>query len=342
MVRGVACGLGAALLFGLSTPLAKLLLPESGPFMLAGLLYMGSGLGLLALAPFDRARIEAPLQRADTGPLLGMILAGGIAAPLLLMFGLGRLPGSTASLLLNLEAPFTIALAVAVFGESLSRREVAGSAAILLGGVALGMQDGPGRLQLSGGLAVAGACLGWALDNNLSQRVSLHDPVAVVRVKSLVAGAVNLAVAVALGHRFPPLPALAGALAVGFLGYGASIVLHLRAMRELGTARQSALFATAPFAGALAAGPLLGERPTALGLGAGVTMLLGVGIMLRARHGHDHAHVQTEHVHAHVHDDHHLHPHEESVNGAHSHLHRHPALTHDHPHLPDAHHRHEH
>jgi len=341
-MKGPVSGLGAALLFGLSTPIAKLLLPGSGPFMLAGLLYLGSGLGLLVLAPLRGTPCEAPLGREDTAPLLGVVVAGGVVAPLLLMYGLGRLPGSTASLLLNLEAPFTIALAVLVFGESLAPSEALGAGAVVLGGAALGLPGVLGGFEAMGVLAVAGACFGWALDNNLSQRLALHDPVAVVRVKSLVAGAVNVVLALALGERIPSAPALLGALVTGLLGYGMSIVLHLRAMREVGTARQAAFFATAPFAGACAALPLLGEHVSVRELGAAAAMAVGVAMMVRARHGHGHEHDAMEHEHAHVHDEHHAHVHEGPVSGSHSHPHQHAPLVHDHPHLPDAHHRHAH
>ena len=341
-MNGAASGLGAAVLFGLSTPIAKLLLPNSGPFMLAGLLYLGSGLGLLALAPLRGTPGEAPLGREDAVPLLGVVVAGGVVAPLLLMYGLGRLPGSTASLLLNLEAPFTIALAVLVFGESLGPREALGAGAVVLGGAALGLPGVLGGFQVVGALAVAGACVGWALDNNLSQRLALHDPVAVVRVKSLVAGSVNVILALALGERIPGGPALLGALVTGLLGYGMSIVLHLRAMREMGAARQAALFATAPFAGACAAVPLLREHVGLREVGAALAMAIGVAVMVRARHGHLHEHAGLEHEHAHLHDEHHLHRHEEVLGEPHSHPHLHSPLVHDHPHLPDTHHRHAH
>jgi drug/metabolite transporter (DMT)-like permease len=336
-VRGAAIGLGAALLFGLSTPVAKLLLPGSGPFMMAGLLYLGSGLGLLALGPILPRRREAPLGRGDAAPLLGVVLAGGVIGPVLLMFGLGKLPGASASLLLNLEAPFTMGLAVIAFGESLERAEIAGAAAVVAGAAALGLQGPLGEVHALGALGVAGACLAWAVDNNLSQRLSLHDPVAVARVKCLVAGCANVLLAIAVGERLAGGRALAGALATGFLGYGVSIVLHLRAMREVGAARQAAFFATA-----LAAVPLLSERLPSRAVGAALVMAFGVVVMLRVRHSHGHVHEALEHEHAHAHDEHHRHDHEGAVSEPHSHPHVHALLAHDHPHLPDAHHRHRH
>ncbi len=339
---GAAVGLAAALLFGLSTPVAKLLLPGSGPLMTAGLLYLGSGLGLLALQPFRDGRREAPLRRADAVPLAAVVLAGGVAGPALLMVGLSRLPGSSASLLLNLEAPFTIALAVIAFREALGRAELAGAGAVVLGAALLGSRGSPGDVQAVGALAVAAACLAWAVDNNLSQRLALHDPVAIVRTKSLVAGAANVALALAAGERLPGGAATAAALATGVVGYGVSIVLHLRAMRDLGAARQAALFATAPFAGALASVPILGERLPARSVAAAAAMAIGVATMLRARHSHRHVHEALEHEHAHEHDEHHAHVHEGPVSEPHSHPHVHATLAHDHPHLPDAHHRHRH
>lgn len=340
--RGAAVGLGAALLFGISTPVAKLLLPGSGPFMMAGLLYLGSGLGLAALEPLRRNGREAPLGRGDALPLLAIVLAGGVAGPALLMCGLGRLPGSSASLLLNLEAPFTIALAVLAFRESLEGAELAGAATVVIGAVALTVRGPVGGVHLTGALAVVAACFAWAVDNNLSQRLALHDPVAIARVKSLVAGGVNVALALALGERPPAGGAWIAALATGFLGYGVSIVLHLRAMRDIGAARQAAFFATAPFAGALVSVPILGERLSPRAVGVAVVMAIGVMMILRVRHSHRHVHERLEHDHAHGHEEHHQHVHAGRVSEPHSHPHAHPALTHDHPHLPDVHHRHRH
>jgi drug/metabolite transporter (DMT)-like permease len=342
LTPGAVRGLGAALLFGLSTPVAKLLLPGTGPFMVAALLYLGSAAGFLLLGSLRPRGGEAPLRRADVPLLAAVTATGGIVAPVLLMLGLSRLDGTSAALLLNLELPLTIALATGFFGESLTRREVAGAAAVLAGGVLLGSGGAGGGADVVGALAVGGATLGWALDNNLSQRLSLRDPVAVVRVKALVAGAVNLGLALLVGERLPSPGAIAGTLVTGFLGYGLSIVLHMLAIRELGAARQGTLFATAPFAGALAAIPILGERLSALQLVAAAAMALGVAVMLRARHGHEHAHERLEHEHLHVHDAHHGHPHSGPIAEPHSHRHVHDPLVHDHEHTPDAHHRHGH
>ena len=329
-----ALGLLAAALFGAGAPLAKLLLPGASPVLLAGLLYLGAGAGLLPL----RSRREARLARSDAPALLGVILFGGVAGPVLLLWGLSRLSAVSTSLLLNLEAPLTIALAVAFFGEHLGRLEALGALLIVAGGALLGFE--PAQPSAEGAVAVALACLCWAVDNNLTQRLSAKDPLQVVRIKSLAAGAVNLALGLAAGAAFPAPRVLAAALALGAVSFGASLVFHLRAQRALGAARQSALFATAPFVGALVAVPLLKEALGAPDLAAGALMLVGVALLVRARHGHAHTHAPVEHEHLHAHDEHHQHAH--GSDDPHSHQHRHDPLTHEHPHVSDAHHRHKH
>lgn len=340
--RGALTGLLAAALFGASTPVAKLLLPDTGPLILAGLLYLGAGAGLLVAAPRRRREAEAPIRAADLPVLSAVIVAGGVVGPVLLVAGLGRLAGGTAALLLNLEAPFTVALAILVLGEQLSRRELLGAATIFAGAAALAWVPGEGRVDPIGVACVAGACAAWACDNALSQRLSIRDPVAVARVKGLAAGAFDLALGLLVGERFPSTAHAIGALATGALGYGVSLVLHLLAVRALGAARQAAYFATAPFIGALAALPLLGERLGALQVGAGALMGAGIAALVWTRHAHAHAHDALEHEHAHVHGAHHAHVHDGPADEPHSHPHRHAALVHDHAHLPDAHHRHHH
>jgi drug/metabolite transporter (DMT)-like permease len=323
----------AAALFGAATPAAKLLVPGAGPLSLA----------LTVFATLRRGD-EAPLRRGDLGSLVPMVLAGGVAGPLLLVIGLGRVSALTASLLLNLEAPFTMGLAVLAFGDHLGPREAVGAAAIVTGGVALGFAPGPltVRPDVLGVAAIAGACAAWALDNNLAQRLALKDPVSVARAKTLAAGVISVALAIASGDHLPRLGVVLGALAVGAVGYGASIVLHLVATRGIGAARQAALFATAPFIGAVASVPLLGDRIAPRDAIAGALMAAGLSLVLRARHAHAHVHEALEHEHAHVHDEHHRHGHAGPVTEPHSHAHVHAALVHDHPHLPDAHHRHGH
>jgi drug/metabolite transporter (DMT)-like permease len=348
-LRGAALGFTAAALFGVSAPLAKPLLAEAGPLTLAGLLYLGGGLGLtlyrLGLRGLGRrVAQEAQLDARDGVLMAGITVLGGVLGPSLMLLGLGRLPAISASLLLNLEGVFTIGLAVLLFREHLGVGVGLAAGAILMGAVLLGLGPGPVAWDLVGVLALAGACLSWALDNNLTQRVSLKDPVVVVQVKALGAAAGALLLAWAVGQPFPPAETLWKPLLLGAASYGASIVLDTYALRLLGAAREAAFFATAPFIGALAAIPLLGERLTPVQLAAGALMACGVVLLLRERHGHEHVHEALAHEHLHVHDAHHQHPHPPGMDARepHSHAHVHVPLVHDHPHVPDAHHRHPH
>lgn len=348
---GVLCGLLAAALFGASAPVAKRLLQSADSLLLSGLLYLGAGVSLTlfrVVQPQKAARREAALRRGDLA-ILGLIVAlGGVCGPLLMLTGLRRLDGVPAALLLNLEAPLTIAVAVALFGEHLGRREAGSAFLICLGAALLAYRPAALRVEWWGAAAIAGACLCWALDNNLTQRLSLRDPVALVQGKTLGAGACSLGLALLLGQRLPDLGTVAVALCLGAASYGLSVVLDAYALRLLGAAREAALFATAPFVGALLAVPLLGERPTGLQVGAAGIMVLGVWLLLRARHAHLHTHERLSHEHSHIHDEHHQHSHppgmavEPGIDSRHSHPHEHAPLTHDHPHVPDAHHRHAH
>lgn len=342
-LRGAGYGLLAAALFGLSTPLAKRLLGQIEPQMLAGLLYLGAGLGLTLWRWVRPPSEEAPVQRADLGPLAGVVLAGGLVAPVLMLIGLGRVSGLVGSLLLNLEAPFTIMLAL-LFGEHLGRYGAMAAVCVVAGAGLLKLQPGGLGADGWGVLALAGACLCWAIDNNLTQRLSMRDPFAVVRIKTLAAGSINLALALLLGAHWPSGPVLLAALALGCVSYGVSVVLDAFALRLIGAAREAAFFATAPFVGAVASAGLLGDRLHASdGLAMGV-MGLGVVLLLRERHGHVHRHEVIDHEHAHTHDEHHQHVHGpgDPPGDKHSHAHRHAPLQHDHAHVSDLHHRHKH
>ncbi|HUS24270.1 MAG TPA: DMT family transporter [Candidatus Binatia bacterium] len=340
---GIAAALGAALLFGAGTPLAKTLLDSMAPWLLAALLYLGSGLGLLAWRALRRAP-RAPLPRGDAPWLAGAVLAGGVIAPVLLMYGLGGMPASGASLLLNVEGLFTAMIAWFAFRENFDRRIALGMLAIVAGAVVLGWpsQMQPGALWPA--LAVLGACLAWGVDNNLTRRVSLNDATWIAAVKGLSAGGVNLAIALALGATLPRLPEIAGALAIGLFSYGISLTLFVLALRQLGSARTGAYFSVAPFFGALIAIVLLGEPASARLAVSGALMALGVWLHLTERHSHEHLHEPLEHEHEHEHDEHHRHEHDPPVPPGvrHTHRHRHERLTHAHPHFPDAHHRHPH
>lgn len=341
--RGAILGLLAAASFGLSAPVAKRLLADLSPQQLAGLLYVGAGVALTVYRGLRRATDEAPLQRSDAPTLTLLVLCGGIAGPLLMLFGLQRTTAVTGSLLLNLEAPFTIALAVLLFGEHLGRRAAMAIVLVLAGVAVLGFHGGSQGTDLIGAALLAAACAAWALDNNLTQRLSLRDPIAIVRVKTLVAGGANLTIGVLLGG-WPDVRVVAIAMTLGAVSYGASVVLDAYALRLIGAAREAAYFATAPFMGALASTVVVGERIAVSDAIAMAVMAGGIALLLRERHGHTHVHEPIEHLHVHVHDEHHRHEHDaaDPPGEPHAHTHTHARLEHDHEHVPDLHHRHEH
>ncbi|MBN8475491.1 DMT family transporter [Sulfuritalea sp.] len=339
---GIAAALGAALLFGAGTPLAKWLLDAVSPWLLAGLLYLGSGLGLTLY----RALRRAPAVRLAPGDALwfgGAILAGGIVGPVLVMVGLAGMPASDASLLLNAEGVFTALLAWFAFRENFDRRIALGMAAIAAGAIVLSW---PGEARFAGlwpTLAVLGACLAWAIDNNLTRKISATDATWIAAIKGSAAGAVNLMLAWSLGASLPPLPAVAGAMTVGLLAYGVSLALFVVGLRHLGAARTGAYFSVAPFFGAVVA-VAMGDALTLRLLAAGALMALGTWLHLTERHEHQHAHPALLHDHEHVHDEHHRHQHEAPVTPGtrHRHPHWHEPLAHSHPHYPDELHRHGH
>lgn len=345
---GALMALASAALFGLSTPLAKLLLGGGvDPWLLAGLLYLGAGAGLgfvwVAARGRGGAPAEAPLRGPDLPWLALVVLAGGMAGPLLLMLGLARTPASTAALLLNLEGLATLGLARLVFKENVDRKLASGAVAILAGAALLSWRGGPPGASL-GVLAILAACLAWGADNNLTRKLSSADPVQIAALKGVVAGLANLALATASGARLPPAPRLAEAGVIGFFGYGVSLVLFVHALRRLGTARTGAYFSTAPFLGA-GVSLLVFREPLTWQIGAAaVLMAVGVHIHLSERHDHAHAHEALDHEHRHVHDEHHQHAHGpgDAPGEPHSHWHHHAPLRHKHPHHPDLHHRHDH
>lgn len=341
--RAIGVALSAAILFGVGTPFAKLLLGETSPWLLAGLLYLGSGLGL-ALLRLARRAPPVVMAAGERGWLAGAVLSGGLVGPVLLMWGLSAMPASGAALLLNAEGVFTALIAWFVFNEHFDRRIAAGMALIVAGAAVLAW---PRELHFGSvlpALAVLGACLAWGIDNNLTRKVSLTDASFIAMIKGLVAGSANLLLALGAGAQMPGAGIVLGAGLVGFLSYGVSLVLFVVALRHLGTARTGAYFSTAPFAGALLALPLLGEPLTAQLAAAGALMAAGVWLHATEWHAHEHAHESIEHSHEHTHDEHHQHEHPDHVPAGtrHTHLHRHDPLTHTHPHFPDAHHRHRH
>jgi drug/metabolite transporter (DMT)-like permease len=347
---GPLLALGSAFLFGASTPIAKLLLGITDPLLLAGLLYLGSGVGLALTTAaghsFGLVRPEAPLRARDLPWLAAIVMFGGILGPALLMSGLTLTPASSSALLLNTEGLATMAIAWLVFRENVDRRIFLGAMAILAGAILLSWPEGGiTSAQLNrGSVLIVLACITWGIDNNLTRKLSAADPLQIAMIKGLVAGAVNVALALARGAPLPGVTPLAAAAAVGFLGYGVSLVLFVLGLRHLGAARTGAYFSTAPFIGAALALPLFGEPPTLPLVGAALLMGIGVYLHLAETHEHEHLHEPLEHEHGHVHDAHHQHRHApgDPPGEPHSHPHRHSRVLHKHPHYPDLHHRHEH
>ena len=346
---GIVSAVTAAVLFGASTPLSKLIVGRMDPVLLAGLLYLGSGSGLtlwwLAGRRLNRRMSrEADLKLNDLPWLAGAILTGGVAGPVLLMLGLKTTPAASASLLLNLEGVFTATLAWFAFKENFDRGILAGMAAITAGCAVLSWSGGEMSFISWGALAVIAACLAWGIDNNLTRRVSAGDPLQIAAAKGLVAGSVSLVAALLMGAELPEPEMILAASVVGLFGYGISLVLFVLSLRRLGTARTGAYFSVAPFVGAAFSIVFLKENVTVPFLIGASLMAIGVLLHLAECHGHEHSHDAMEHEHNHLHDEHHEHDHEESVlpREAHSHPHEHCELLHSHPHYPDIHHRHGH
>jgi drug/metabolite transporter (DMT)-like permease len=340
--------MGAALLFGASTPVAKVLLGEGvSAQLLAGLFYLGSGLGLGVLLVGRRlmraVAAEAGLRVSDLPSLTVAVLLGGALAPVLLMAGLARTTAAAASLLLNLEGLVTMAIAWLFLRENVDRRLLLGAFAILAGAVVLSWTGGSVRPDL-GALLVAGACVAWGIDNNVTRSLSRADPMQIAAVKGLVAGSANLALALLTHAPVPGTATVTAAMLTGFLSYGVSLVLFVLGLRNLGTARTAAYFSTAPFIGAALAVGLFSEPLTGRLVAAGALMGIGLYLHLREQHVHTHTHEEMEHEHRHVHDEHHQHAHSpaDPPGEPHSHRHRHAPLTHSHAHFPDLHHRHGH
>ena len=336
---GVVAALIAALLFGASAPVSKWLLQQTSPWILAGLFYLGSGIGLSTYRVLTRAQTVS-LKRGEAGWLAGAVLTGGVVAPVLLMYGLTGMPASGAALLLNAEGVLTALIAWVVFKENFDRRIALGMLAIAGGALILSWPDEARFAGALPALAVLGACLCWAVDNNLTRKVALADATWIAAVKGTVAGSANLALGLTVGAQLPALWGNLAAMVVGLLAYGLSLVLFVVGMRHLGTARTGAYFSIAPFFGAILA--VAGGEPVTLPLlVAGGLMALGIWLHLTEEHEHPHAHEALEHSHEHSHDEHHQHAHESPVPPGvnHTHLHRHEPMVHTHAHFPDAHHQ---
>lgn len=339
---GITAALLSAVMFGLTLPVLKVGFGDANPWLLAGLLYLGSG-GGLAVWSTVRGRTWT-VARRDLPWLAGAVIAGGIVAPVLLLLGLRDIPASTASLFLTCEGMFTSVLAWTAFREHYDSRVVLGFIAIAGGAIVLALV--PGSLQptpLLPAALVLAACLAWGVDNNLTRVVALADPIQIAATKGLVAGLTNTVLAVSMGAHLPSWSSAAMAGGIGFAGYGVSLVLFVVALRDLGTSRASAYFSIAPFIGVLVSVTVLREPFTPAIAMAGVFMGVGVWLHVTEHHSHDHVHDELEHEHSHHHDEHHdHHDSEPTPPGTHAHVHVHKPLRHRHPHFPDAHHRHDH
>jgi drug/metabolite transporter (DMT)-like permease len=344
--RGPIYALVAAFLFGVSVPIAKLLIGSVDPLLLAGLLYLGSGIGL-GITWIVRRRStarEASLTRKDMPWLLGACLAGGVVGPALLMFGLTTVNGASASLLLNFEGVFTALLAWFVFKENFDSRILFGMILITCGGILLSW-NGQSLTGLNWGLlAVISACFAWGIDNNLTRKISTSSPIQITAIKGIVAGGVNTLLALMLGAKLPSMPILLGAGLLGLFGYGISLILFVLALRYVGSARTGAYFSSAPFFGACLALMIWPESFSPYFFIAAILMGVGIWLHLTERHEHFHIHEPLIHAHSHFHDSHHQHEHgPNDPNGEpHTHEHKHTRLEHSHPHYPDIHHRHSH
>jgi drug/metabolite transporter (DMT)-like permease len=339
---GAAAGLLSAVAFGASAPLAQRLVQHADPQLLAGLLYAGAAVCLWLIGGPAR-RNEAPLRRADLRRLGLVIGFGGVLGPVLLLAGLQHVSGTTGALTLNLEAPFTALLAVLWFGEYLGARGWMAGGLIVAGAALLAVAPGSMGGDALGVTLIGCACLCWALDNNVTQQLTVRDPISIVRTKASIAAAVNLGIALARQAGWPTARVVAATLVLGAVSYGASIVLDAYALRLIGAAREAALFATAPFVGVVLA-VALGEPFTVVSGAALVLMAVGALGMLTDRHEHEHVHEALAHEHRHVHDEHHQHEHPPGVEPGepHSHWHEHEPIVHAHPHASDVHHRHRH
>ena len=339
----------AAILFGASAPLAKLLLGEIQPIPLAALLYLGSGIGMLLFRAvrnraMPKGEAEARINRADLPWLTGAILTGGVAAPIVLLFGLRNTPAATASLLLNFEGAATMLIAGVFFREAIGRR-VGVAIACVTGASILLSWPSQGEWDISlGALGILVACILWGLDNNFTRNISAKDPTSIVMIKGLAAGSFSLALAVFLGQGFPGAVAILSGLLLGSVSYGLSIMLFVSAMRALGAVRTSALFSVAPFVGAALSLLIFRDNLGASMLIALPLMVIGAALLIGEDHAHVHLHIASTHEHRHSHDDdHHTHGHDDlSVGAIHSLAHHHPSVNHAHAHTPDIHHRHEH
>jgi drug/metabolite transporter (DMT)-like permease len=345
----------SAIFFGSCAPVTKYFVSETGPLMLASLFYIGSGLGMLLfiiaglIARGGEAPSDSPVTRHDIPYLAGMSFFGGILAPVTLMYSMKITPAATGSLLLNFESVATGLIAAFLFREAVGRRIWAAMTVITSSCLILSYDPGEALSFSVGAFGVLLACTFWALDNNISKKVSGKDPFTCIMIKGLAAGTCTGIIALLLGEAAPPILEIPLFLLIGFLSYGGlASVFFLMALRHMGSARTGLFLALSPFFGVIYSFILFQESLHPVFLPAFFIMVIGAYLLVSERHSHQHYHPPIVHDHRHTHDDlHHDHIHDKnapplSPSGDHSHLHAHKAMTHDHPHKPDLHHQHDH
>jgi len=334
--------LTAAIFFGASAPISKLLLGDISPIFLAAFLYLGSGTGISLTKLVQRISSkekEAGIKSADVKWLAGAIISGGILAPIVLMVSLQNTSASTASLLLNFEGVGTTLIALLFFKESISRRAWTAILVITMASIFLSTNFNEGFGISFGALGIILACFLWGLDNNFTRNISGKDPLVIVAWKGLIAGTFSFFLAFFLGNQIPSFTTIFYTLILGFISYGLSTLLFIYSMRGLGAARTSALYGTAPLAGILLSIVLFGEIPSFFFIIATILMIGGTLLLINENHSHSHVHTVLFHEHIHSHDD--LDHGHDSSKTIHAHEHEHPAEEHEHEHLPDIHHRHK-
>ncbi len=337
----VLMGLAAGVLFGIATPISKILLEKMNSFQLAGLLYLGAAIAFLPYVLKHKLQwIKTTNQKKA---ILGIIVFGGLLGPLFLMIGLKASASSSVSIWLNMELVATAILGIIFFKDHLDKSAIIGVLLTIAAGVIVTMRDGFGSLIPA--FFVTLACFSWGIDNHLTAIVDGASPKMITFIKGLFAGSTNLLIGTLIAGQGFPILYLGFALLIGIVSYGLSIVLYVSSAQQLGATRSQILFSTAPFWGILVAYFILGEPISTYSIAAMVLLALGILFTNLLVHDHAHQHQVVTHVHLHYHDDgHHEHGHDESIPSVprHSHLHAHKAADHSHKHYPDLHHRHVH
>ena len=336
----VFLAVAAAFFFGISTPLSKALILDLNPFLLAGLLYLGAGLGLSLLSIFGKKRETPAGKKFNYKYIVGMVVFGGLLGPVFLMWAIKIAPAASVSIWLNLELVATAVLGHFLFKDHLDKAGWSSVALSLAAGILLSYSGG--AAGVTAGLLVALACFCWGFDNHFTALIDDLSPARSTIIKGLAAGTTNLLIGLALAGGLPPAAAAGKALLVGFLSYGLSITFYISSAQKLGAVRSQLIFSIAPLFGVALAVLALGEGLSAVQAVSGALLLASVWLMLAEKHAHSHEHAEMEHTHQHGHGDMHHDHHDGAQEKAHAHFHKHPAAAHEHPHWPDLHHRHIH